>query len=253
MNVASLPDSGPPSATVVAVILAAGLGKRFPADRPKVLMPFRGRPLVHWVTAAVHSAGIRRVLLVIGHRGEMVQEAYSGEPMEFVWQRERLGTGHAVLQTEPLLCNHHGEILVLLGDAPCIRSTTITDLLTAHVRAGAAATILSAEVENPSGYGRVVRAADGTVDRVVEHRDADETLRMVREINSGAICFRAELLFPALHRVSNANDQGEYYLTDAIAVLRGDGHKVIAYRAADPHEVLGVNSPEELASLEALT
>lgn len=247
--------NGPPSAatTTVAVVLAAGLGKRFPADRPKVLIPFRGRPLVHWVTDAIRAAGITRILLVIGHRGDMVQEAYASEQMEFVWQHERLGTGHAVLQTEPLLRDHRGEILVLLGDAPCVRSTTITDLLALHVSGGAAATILSAEVENPSGYGRVIRSIDGTVERVVEHRDADAALRTVREINSGAICFCAELLFPAVRRIGNANDQGEYYLTDAINILRTDGHKVIAYRAPDPREVLGVNSPEELAALEAIT
>jgi len=235
---------------VVAVILAAGLGKRFPADRPKVLIPFRGRPLVHWVTDAVVTAGIARILLVIGHRGEMMEEAYAGRPVEFVWQHKRLGTGHAVLQTEPLLHDHAGRILVLLGDAPCIKSTTITGLLDSHARAGAAATILTAEVDDPFGYGRIVRAADGTVDRVVEHRDADELTRQVHEINSGAICFRAELLFPALHRLSNANDQGEYYLTDAIRILRTDGHKVAAFRATDPREVLGINSPEELAALE---
>ncbi|MEW5702471.1 MAG: NTP transferase domain-containing protein [Candidatus Zixiibacteriota bacterium] len=251
MYVVPSENTGTPAPTA-AVILAAGLGKRFPADRPKVLMPYRGRPLVHWVIDAARGAGMARTLVVIGHYGEMVQTACAGMPVEFIWQHERLGTGHALLQTEPLLGRHQGHIMVLLGDAPCVRSATITNLLAAHVDAQAAATILTAEVDDPTGYGRVIRAPDGTVDRIVEHRDADASVRQVREINSGAICFRADSLFPALHRIGNANQQREYYLTDTIAILRGDGRQVSAYLAGDPHEVLGVNSPEELAALERL-
>jgi bifunctional UDP-N-acetylglucosamine pyrophosphorylase/glucosamine-1-phosphate N-acetyltransferase len=235
-----------------AVVLAAGLGKRFGADHAKVMAHFHGRPLVQWVTDALHEAGIKRVVVVIGHHGEEIEQLYAGQSVEFVWQRERLGTGHAVRQCEIHLRGHHGHILVLLGDAPCVRPDTIRDLLSLHHDSGAAATILSAEVDDPTGYGRIVRAADGTVDRIVEHRDADDATRAIREISSGMIAFRSELLWSNLERVDNDNAQGEYYLTDVIGFLRDDGHKVMAYIAPDPREVLGVNSPDDLRLLESL-
>jgi bifunctional UDP-N-acetylglucosamine pyrophosphorylase/glucosamine-1-phosphate N-acetyltransferase len=238
--------------STIAVVLAAGLGKRFGSDRPKVLQLFRGRPLVHWVSDALHQSGISRVIIVIGHHGEEVEKSYDSSAVEFVWQYERLGTGHAVMQAVPLLQNHRGHILVLLGDAPCVTPQTITALLDLHVGSHAAATILSAEVDDPTGYGRIVRAADGTVDGIVEHRDADETTRSIREINSGMICFRSDALLANLPRLTNHNHQQEYYLTDLIGLLRGEGEKVMAYIAPDPREVLGVNSPEELALLERL-
>lgn len=235
-----------------AVVLAAGLGKRFGADHAKVMAHFHGRPLVQWVTDALHEAGIKRVVVVIGHHGEEVERLFPPGRFAFAWQHERLGTGHALRQCEPLLRGHKGHVLVLLGDAPCVRPQTIRDLLHLHSEARAAATILSAEVADPSGYGRIVRAADGTVDRIVEHRDADERIRAIREISSGMIAFRSELLWPNLERVDNDNAQGEYYLTDVIGFLRDDGHKVMAYIAPDPREVLGVNSPDDLRLLESL-
>ena len=235
-----------------AVVLAAGLGKRFGSDHPKVMAHFHGRPLVKWVTDSLKSSGIKRSIVVIGHHGEEVEGLYSNGEVEFVWQHERLGTGHAVRQAEHLLKAHHGHVLVLLGDAPCVRPQTIRDLMKLHVESQAAATILSAEVDDPSGYGRIVRAADGTVDRIVEHRDADEQIRATREINSGMIAFRSELLWPNLERVGSDNAQGEYYLTDVIGLLRNAGQKVMAYIAPDSREVLGVNSPDDLRLLESL-
>jgi bifunctional UDP-N-acetylglucosamine pyrophosphorylase/glucosamine-1-phosphate N-acetyltransferase len=133
-----------------------------------------------------------------------------------------------------------------------VRPQTIRNLLLLHSESQAAATILSAEVDDPTGYGRIVRAADGTVDRIVEHRDADDRIRAIREINSGMIAFRSEFLWANLERVSNDNAQGEYYLTDVIGLLRADGLKVMAYVAPDSREVLGVNSPDDLRLLESL-
>lgn len=235
-----------------AVVLAAGLGKRFGADHPKVMAQFHGRPLVHWVTDSLHASGIRRTIVVIGHHGEEVEALYNKGQVEFVWQHERLGTGHAVRQAEPLLKTHQGHVLVLLGDAPCVRPQTIRDLLQLHSDSQAAATILSAEVDDPTGYGRIVRSNDGSVDRIVEHRDADEHIRTIREINSGMIAFRSESLWKNLERVSNDNAQGEYYLTDVIGLLRAEGQRVMAYVAPDSREVLGVNSPDDLRLLERL-
>jgi bifunctional UDP-N-acetylglucosamine pyrophosphorylase/glucosamine-1-phosphate N-acetyltransferase len=213
------------------------------------MLEWRGKPLVRWVTDALGDAGITRTILVIGHKGEMIEEAFTGEPVETVWQHERLGTAHAVLQAEPLLKDHDGHILVLLGDAPCIQGATIRDLIARHIETDAAATILTAELSDPTGYGRVVADADGVVDRIVEHRDASEEIRQIREINSGMICFKSQGFFELIHSIGNDNEQKEYYLTDAISLLRETGHKVQTYRAADPKEVVGVNTLEQLEAL----
>jgi bifunctional UDP-N-acetylglucosamine pyrophosphorylase/glucosamine-1-phosphate N-acetyltransferase len=246
------PTDSPSLASTAAVVLAAGLGKRFKADRPKVLFELRGRPLVLWVLEALRQVGVERTIVVVGFQGERVIATCEGSPVEFVWQREQLGTGHAVQQAEPLLRSHTGPTLVLLGDAPLVRPETIRELVGLHLPSQAAATILSAEVPDPGGYGRVVRAPDGSVSRIVEDRDADAATRDIREINSGAICFRTDLLFSVLHRLTKENAQGEYYLTEAVGFLRAEGHRVMAWRAPDPHEVLGVNSPRELEDLERL-
>ena len=237
------------SSETAAVVLAAGLGKRIGVDIPKVMLQWHGRPLIRYVTDALAEAGVGRVILVIGHQGEMVEKEYQGESVEFVWQQERLGTAHAVRQAESVLREHEGPIFVLLGDAPRVRGTTIRSLLARHEERGAAATILTAEIPDPTGYGRVVADSEGMVDRIVEHRDADEATRHIREINSGAICFDSKGLFELLHCIGNDNDQREFYLTDAIGLLRAEGRTVIAYRADDPREVLGVNTLDELEAL----
>ena len=238
--------------STAAVVLAAGLGKRFGSDHPKVMAHFHGRPLVQWVTDSLRESTIKRTIVVIGHHGEEVEGLYPNAEVEFVWQRERLGTGHAVRQAEHVLRAHQGHVLVLLGDAPCVRPNTIRELLGLHAQFHAAATILSAEVDDPTGYGRIVRTPDGSVDRIIEHREADDKVRAIREINSGMIAFRSESLWLNLERIGNSNSQGEYYLTDVIGLLRAEGQKVMAYVAPDSREVLGVNAPADLRLLEEL-
>lgn len=234
----------------VAVILAAGLGKRMGADLPKVLFPLKGRPLVNWVVEATCQAGMGRIIVVIGYKGELVKEALADAPVEFVWQHERFGTGHAVLQTEPLLVSHGGPVVILAGDVPLIRPTTIRDLTEVQRSANAAGVVLTAAAEDPTGYGRIVRLANGQIDRIVEDRDADDNIKRIKEINTGTYCFSARPLFAVLHRVGKDNAQGEYYLTDAIALLRGNGLPVIAHKIDDPGEGLGINSREQLLALE---
>lgn len=238
------------AAGTAAVILAAGLGKRMGASIPKVLAELAGRPLIQWVVEAAHRAGIGRVIVVIGHKGEMVEAALKGHDVEFVWQRDLLGTGHAVMQALPLLKGHEGLILVLLGDAPRVRPETIRQILSLHVETGASATVLSADFDDPHGYGRVIRRPNGLVEAIVEERDADDKTKSIKEINSGCICFSPDDLFSALDEVTNENAQGEYYLTEVPTILRREGKSVAAHKAEDPIEAAGVNSPDQLDSLK---
>jgi UDP-N-acetylglucosamine pyrophosphorylase len=238
--------------TVAAVILAAGQGKRMKSDLPKVLHELNGKPLLLHVLDNCREAGIDRVVVVVGYKGELVEQAAQPYGVEFAWQHEQLGTGHAVLQTETLFSQFPSEIVVLAGDAPLISSTTIASVVSEHRRRGAVATVLTAEVDNSTGYGRIVRNADGLVDRIVEEADADENIRLICEINSGMFCFTPGYLFEALHKVGNRNEQGEYYLPDVLAILRKDGYPIAAQKVEDANEVLGVNSPEQLKQIARL-
>ncbi len=234
---------------VAAVILAAGKGQRMESDLPKVLHLLHGKPLLLYVLASCQEAGLGRIITVVGFKGELVNEATRQYQVETVWQKEQLGTGHAVLQAEPLFTEYPSEIVVMNGDVPLITSETITLLVGEHRRRKAAATVLTAEVEDPTGYGRIIRSANGLVDRIVEEADADEHTRKVREINSGMFCFVPGYLFEALHRVQNHNRQGEYYLPDVLTIMRDNGHPIAAQKVKDSNEVLGVNSPEQLKQI----
>ena len=236
----------------MAIILAAGPGKRMGADKPKVLMALDGKPLVIWVLEAVCAAGIGRAVVVIGHQGELVQQALEDFDVEFVWQTPLLGTGHAVLQTEPLFKSHKGPLAILLGDVPRIRPETIRRLISTHCELNASATVLTAIIDDPAGYGRVVRRADGTLDRIVEARDADSNIKAIKEINTGTMCFYAPDLFSALPAMTNDNAQREYYLTDVIGALQQSGLSVTGYRSDDLRDALGANSQAQLEQLKRL-
>jgi bifunctional UDP-N-acetylglucosamine pyrophosphorylase / glucosamine-1-phosphate N-acetyltransferase len=246
------PQNESPLGSTVAVILAAGLGRRMGAAIPKVLFTLQEKPLIRWVTEAAAGAGIKRIVVVIGHQGEAVRDAISDLNVEFVWQLERLGTGHAVLQAEPLLASHTGSIVVLNGDVPRIRPETIVGLIDLRRQSKAAAAVVTVAMPDPTGYGRIVRRPDGLVDRIVEERDADPATKAIKEINSGTFCFEPKELFTALHQVTNQNAQGEYYLTDVISLLCHKGLPVVAYQSGDADEAHGVNSLEQLAALEKL-
>jgi UDP-N-acetylglucosamine diphosphorylase/glucosamine-1-phosphate N-acetyltransferase len=235
---------------VAAIILAAGLGKRMQSARPKVLHEALGRPLVEHVLSAVHETGVERVVLVIGHQAERVREALATHPVEFALQEPQLGTGHAVQQAAPILDGHTGDVLVLCGDTPLLTSATLRALCETHRQSEAAATVLTAELDDPSGYGRVIRGAQGEVLRIVEERDASAAERAVREINSGLYVFAAVDLFAALAPVDADHAQREYYLTDTLEILRDAGKRVSAYVCSDPREVLGVNNPDQLREAE---
>ncbi|WP_274648406.1 bifunctional UDP-N-acetylglucosamine diphosphorylase/glucosamine-1-phosphate N-acetyltransferase GlmU [Paenibacillus humicola] len=236
---------------VMAIILAAGQGKRMKSKLYKVLHPVCGRPMVGHVLQTVKEADCRRTVVVVGHGAEAVQ-AYVGGDAEFVLQEQQLGTGHAVLQAQPLLGEEEGTTVILYGDTPLVTANTIKDLLAKHEAAGAAATVLTAVVPNPQGLGRIIRGEDGRVLRIVEQKDCTPEQAAVTEINTGMYCFDNRKLFAALSKVTNHNAQGEYYLTDVLEILHSLGETVEAHIADDYAEGVGVNDRVGLAEAEQL-
>lgn len=234
-----------------AVVLAAGQGTRMKSKLYKVLHPVLGRPMVKHVVQQLKPLHLNKIVTIVGFGAEKVKETLEGES-EFALQEEQLGTGHAVMQAEPLLKGKKGTTIVVCGDTPLITSTTFEALITFHEKEGAGATILTAQTDDPTGYGRVIRNGQGEVERIVEHKDASEDELLVQEINTGTYCFDNEALFAALEEVSNDNAQGEYYLPDVIEILRNKGKKVSAYMTPDFEETLGVNDRVALAKAEKI-
>jgi bifunctional UDP-N-acetylglucosamine pyrophosphorylase/glucosamine-1-phosphate N-acetyltransferase len=235
-----------------AIILAAGKGKRMKSDLPKVLHHLGGKPMVEYVIHTAKAAGAERIILVIGHKWEQTQGYLESLKVEFAIQKEQLGTGHAVLQTEELLSDFQGQVLILCGDVPLLKVNTLKDLLEEHRKHNAAATVLTTILEDPSGYGRIIRDEKGGVQEIVEDKDASADQKRVREINTGTFCFDKNSLFSVLDKVSNNHRQGEYYLTDTLKLLLERKLPVRAVVASDPSETMGVNSPEELKEAESI-
>lgn len=225
------------------------------SDLPKVMHHACGRPMVAWVIDAAKAAGVDAVTLVIGHGAELVRGAFSGDPtIRFAMQMPQLGTGHAVDQARPhfMPARADDDVLVLCGDGPLVRPETLAALLARHRALGAAATLATSRVADPSGYGRIERDASGDFRRIVEEKDATPQQRELREINPSYYCFRVGELFSALSRVDNKNAGGEYYLTDVFELLLRDGKRVAVVDAVPTEDVLSVNTPEQLAEVERL-
>ncbi|MEW6574506.1 MAG: bifunctional UDP-N-acetylglucosamine diphosphorylase/glucosamine-1-phosphate N-acetyltransferase GlmU [Bacillota bacterium] len=233
---------------LAAVILAAGQGTRMKSRYSKVLHAVAGRAMLRYVLEASAGAGAEKVVVVAGYDAPAVAESVAGEA-EVVIQQEQMGTAHALLQAEDVLKSFDGDIMVLPGDAPLLRSETLRDFYTAHIREGADATVLTATFADPAGYGRVIRDTHGKVARIVEHRDATAEELLVHEINTGVYCFKPGI-FTIIRKISPDNVQREYYLPDAIRLLREEGSPVAAWEAADPEEFLGVNDRRQLAAAE---
>jgi UDP-N-acetylglucosamine diphosphorylase/glucosamine-1-phosphate N-acetyltransferase len=228
------------------IILAAGKGKRMKSDLAKVLHPVGGIPMLNHPIAAARAAGSRNIAVVIGHQAERIRQLFGRDDLIFVEQRDQLGTGHAVLQTREVFRDYEGTIVILCGDVPLILPETVRALHECHRSERATVTVLTTIPDKPAGYGRVVRADDGTVLRIVEEKDALPEEKRIREINTGIYCVESGFLFTALAGLGNRNAQGEYYLTDIVEVASGKGLRVTAALAADPMEVMGINTPEEL-------
>jgi len=232
-----------------AVILAAGKGKRMQSDLPKVLHEVGGRPMVSRVIDTVRTLSPDRIVLVVGYQADLVKETIRDDDVSFALQSEQLGTGHAVMQAQDDLAGASGTVVVLNGDVPGLRPETLRNLVDFHESEGATATVLTARLDDPSGYGRIVRGADGRFERIVEHRDASPEELSIDEINSGMFCFDKDALFEALTSTDRDNAQNEYYLTDVIEVLSSNGASVRAYCVDDSSEVAGVNDAAELESI----
>ena len=236
---------------LLAVVLAAGKGTRMKSTLPKVLHRIGGKPMVEHVLDAATKAGAKRSVVVVGFGGEKVEETL-GTKAEYVVQSEQLGTGHAVMQVSPRLQDFDGTIMVLCGDTPLLRGETLAQLFAEHQKSKASATVLTACVVDPTGYGRVIRDASGQVLKIVEQKDANEQERAVNEINTGIFCFQRAALFDALSQITCNNAQGEYYLTDVLAILASNQSNVQAVQVDDYEETLGINSRQQLAVAEKI-
>ena len=238
-------------ANLTAVILAAGKGTRMKSKLPKVLHKVGGHPMLEHVMDAAEAAGCRDNVVVIGHGAELVRELV-GDRARIALQAEQLGTGHAVLQAADTLKDFTGTVMILCGDTPLLEAEELQKFYAEHVKSGAAATVMSALMDDPFGYGRILRDANGDVAGIVEQKDASEEQKLIKEINTGNYCVEAPLLFEVLRTLGNNNAQGEYYLTDVLAKLRAMGKKVGGVITADSEMIMGVNSRRQLAEAESV-
>ncbi|MFN4252434.1 bifunctional UDP-N-acetylglucosamine diphosphorylase/glucosamine-1-phosphate N-acetyltransferase GlmU [Deinococcus sp.] len=232
------------------VILAAGQGTRMKSSLPKVLHPVAGRPMVAWAVKAARELGARNVVVVTGHGAEAVEAALAGSGVVFARQEQQLGTGHAFLAGMDALEDHReADVLVLYGDTPLLRTETLRDLLADHRERSGAFTVLTGVLPDATGYGRIIRDAQGNVERIVEQKDATPEERAVGEFNSGVYLMDARANELA-HRITNENASGEYYLTDLLGLYRAEGAEAHAFRLSDPDEVMGANDRTGLAEAE---
>lgn len=232
------------------VVLAAGQGKRMRSDNSKVVHKICGKEMINWVLGAGLEAGCKNAVVVVGHRKEQVIEAV-GPLAETVEQKEQLGTGHAVMQARDWI-NKSDNVVIVAGDTPLITADTLKAAMKEHLSAGSSATVLTTVLPCADGYGRIVRSRSNSVEKIVEHKDADEDELKIKEINSGIYCFKSSDLLSALSHLTANNSQGEYYLTDTLEIIKGEGKKIGAFTVSDSTEVIGVNDRVQLAEADRL-
>ncbi len=232
-----------------AVVLAAGKGTRMKSKLYKVLHQVCGKPMVEHVVDQLDQLKLNQLITIVGHGAEKVKEQL-GERSEYALQEEQLGTGHAVQMAEPFIGGNEGTTLVVCGDTPLLTAETLKQLMEHHEQTQSAVTVLTTEMNDPTGYGRVVRNDSNEVAKIVEHKDATDVEKQISEINTGTYCFDNQLLFEALKKVSNSNAQGEYYLPDVLEIAKNEGKKVAAYLTSDPEETIGINDRLALSKAE---
>ncbi|MFW5984984.1 MAG: bifunctional UDP-N-acetylglucosamine diphosphorylase/glucosamine-1-phosphate N-acetyltransferase GlmU [Halanaerobiaceae bacterium] len=235
-------------AELLTLILAAGKGTRMKSELTKVLHEVAGKPMVeHVIDQADEIMMNSKTVCIVGHQAEKVKKALAGKEVEFVYQNEQLGTGHAVMQAEQYIENHQGPVLVLCGDTPLLTAETLQKMVDLFQDKEAKAAVLTANLANPAGYGRVLRNNDATVKKIVEEKDATSEQKNVSEVNSGVYCFDSDLLAEALDNLDRNNQQKEYYLTDAVSYINDQGSRVIPVEMEHVEEMIGVNDRKNLA------
>jgi len=237
--------------SLTAIILAAGKSTRMKSNRPKVLHEVCGKPMLHYILHACYQAGVQRSIVIVGHGKEQVVDAFSSDPrITWVEQTEQLGTGHAARMAEPELRKHGGDVFILAGDGPLIRGDVLKTLLRAHHEEHAAASMATAVLDDPTGYGRVIRDKDGNFVEIIEQLDATAEQRDIKEVFPSYYCLRSEDLLLALSKLKNENKKREYYLTDIYGILAKASRKVVAVQAVGQDDVLGVNNRQQLAEVD---
>lgn len=239
------------SSPVAGIILAAGKGVRMKSDLPKVLHLLGGEPLISHVKTVCKKLPLEKIVVVVNFQAAEIKKIL-GEEVKYVEQKEPLGTGHAVLSTRPFFEDFTGDLMVVYGDAPFLKAETLQRLLEEHRNCGNVATLLTAFLPSPSGYGRIVRNARGEVERIVEEMDAPPEEKAIKEVNSGVYCFRASSVFEALAEIKPENRSGEYYLTDVIEIINQRGWRVGTVKTDDSLEITGINTRKELAQAEKM-
>ncbi len=235
----------------LAIVLAAGKGTRMESDLPKVLVPVCRRPMARYVIDALREAGVKRTVVVVGHRAELVREELADESgIEFAEQREQLGTGHAVMMCREQLADHHGPVLIIAGDQCMVQVSSVRKLFDIFQAEQPACLLGTVEKEDPTGYGRIVRDAVGKFLGIVEQKDATDEQRTIREVNVSTYVFDSQELLASLDKLSNENSQSEYYLTDCPALLLAEGKSVSAHKVLQPCEALSINNMAELRVVE---
>ena len=234
-----------------AMILAAGEGTRMKSKKPKVLHEIGNKPMLEYVISSAKKVGAEEVCVVVGYESEKVKEAICDETVSFAFQPKQLGTGHAVMQAVDFI-DENKDIIILYGDTPLVTAQTLEKLVQFHRAEKNGVSIISAIIEDPTGYGHIIRAADGSFIKNIEHKDASETEKKIKEFNTGIYCFQGKKLKEALQKLTNHNAQGEYYLPDTLEIIAKSGSKVNAMVAEDVSEFSGINSREQLAQVQAI-
>jgi UDP-N-acetylglucosamine diphosphorylase/glucosamine-1-phosphate N-acetyltransferase len=237
---------------LATLILAAGQGTRMKSSLAKVLHPLHGKPMLSYPVDLAKKVGSGEIAVIVGHQADLIEETMDSEDLVFILQREQLGTGHAVLQAREHFKSFEGTVLILCGDVPLLRTSTVRELIEHHHAANAAVTVMTTLLEDPASYGRIVKGAGDSILRIVEARDASDEIKKIQEINTGIYCVEAPFLFEAVAEIGNRNAQGEFYLTDIIAIAVDKGEKTQAYIAVNSLEVMGINTKEELEKAEGL-
>jgi len=231
---------------LAVIILAAGKGTRMNSELPKVLHPINNQPMILNVIKTAYKINANPIITIVGYKHEMVKDALKNENVEFVLQEEQNGTGHAVMQCAPKLKNFTGDVLVLSGDVPFISPKTLKLLIDTHTESNSKAAVLTCKLNNPYGYGRIIKNKDNTINKIIEHKDATDEELLENEINTGIYIFNSLELLKILPKINNNNKQKEYYLTDVINILLDDDELVFTEETMNANEIIGINTLEQL-------